>query len=62
MNTSKPYNGTRFCIDCGLRVAALTQCSTTGDLHGPAAPSPRWVDGGVRVCREAGPSDDTSEA
>jgi hypothetical protein len=30
-----PYPGTRFCIDCGLRVVALSRCNATGDAHGP---------------------------
>jgi hypothetical protein len=47
MSQGKPYEGTRFCIDCGLRVAALTTCSTTGDVHGPA--QQRRLDAQVRI-------------
>ena len=41
-----PYQGTRVCIDCGLRVVALSTCTTTGDVHGPSRSMPnRWVVG-----------------
>jgi hypothetical protein len=61
MIPSKPYEGTRFCIDCCLRVVALSRCSFTGDVHGPArGPSAaggtcspgyaghQWIPGGTK--------------